>query len=524
MRMSPPSTLHQLFDDPSPQMIELLLDLCSEFPGIVFVVSAKGTLLFSGGRDVASQPLHPRETSGRHYTDVLAGHALAIEHIRRALTGEAFEVKTEFTGRFYETRYAPVQRDGALLGIIGVAHDVTTQKRMEQELQTQQTLYRTVIETTDTGFVMLDNTGLVVDANEEYVRMTGYASVDALRGRSVTEWTAPHDLERNREEVEKCLRYGMTRNLRIDYLDPQGHVVPIEVNATFVYVDGQARVLALCRDLTESLRAEAERSRHERLAEAVLASVTDAVVVLDADGQIAVVNEGWLRFARQFSFATDATIGPGADYLDIFRRAADEGVQVASTCAAGIRDVIEGKKTRHEQEFSVGEGTARRWYLKRATRLVHAQSAVVVMHVDITEHRTAQAAIERSERALRTLLESAPIGVFQSNAQGECVYVNPAWCRMAGISASEALGQGWITALHEDDRVRVFQEWFQATHEQRASVIDYRLRTPSGDVRWIHGEAVPLRDTNGEHTGYIGTVSELGARHAERESSASEHG
>jgi len=523
--MTPPSSLHQLFDDPSPQLIELLLDLCSEFPGIVFVVSARGTLLFSGGRDVASQPLDPRETSGRHYTDVLAGHTRAIGHIERALRGEAFEVKSEFVGRYYETRYAPVLRDGVLLGVIGVAHDVTTQTRTEQELQTQQALYRTVIETTDTGFVMLDNTGLVVDANEEYVRMTGWSSVDELRGRSVTEWTAPHDLERNREEVEKCLRYGITRNLRIDYLDPQGRIVPIEVNATFVYVDGQARILALCRDLTEALRVESERTREQRLSEAVLASVTDAMVVLDADGRIAVVNEGWLRFARQFSFASDATIGPGADYLDIFRRAADEGVQVASTCAAGIRDVISGKKQSHEQEFSVGEGSARRWYLKRATRLVHAESAVVVLHVDITESHAAQAAIERSERALRTLLESAPIGVFQSNAAGECVYVNPAWCRMAGISASEALGQGWIGALHDDDRVRVFQEWYQATHEQRASIIEYRLKTPSGDVRWMHGEAVPLRDANGQHTGYIGTVSELGARRAaERNGSASEHG
>lgn len=512
--MNPSTALQQLFEDPSPQTIDLLLDLCSEFPGIVFAFSARGILLFSGGRDVSMQPLNPRETAGRHYRDVLAGHTQALDHVRRALEGEAFTVKSEFTTRFYETRYAPVRRDGVLLGCIGIAHDITTQTRMEQELKTQQTLYRTVIETTDTGFVMLDNRGLVVDANEEYVRMTGFESVDELRGRSVIEWTAPHDLERNRDEVEKCLRYGITRNLRIDYLDQQGHVVPIEVNATFVYVDGQPRVLALCRDLTEALRDAAELDRHERLSEAVLASVPDPVVVLDGDGRIEVVNESWRAFARQFSFATDENVGVGADYLEIFRRAADEGVQVASTCAAGIRDVVAGRKQRHEQEFSVGHGDERRWYLKRATRLVREHSAVVVMHVDITEHRAAQAAVERSERALRTLLDSAPVGVFQSDVSGECVYVNPAWCRMAGISASEAVGQGWIQALHPDDRVRVFQEWFQATHERRASVIEYRLCSPSGDVRWMHGEAVPIRDAHGAHTGFIGTVSDISSRRA----------
>src|SRR5262249_12069418 len=158
-----------------------------------------------------------------------------------------------------------------------------------EQLQASQLLYRTVVETTDTGYVMLDKEGRVLDANEEYVRLTGHASLDQIRGRSVLEWTAPHDLARNGDEIERCLSKGMVRDLRIDYLDAEGKVVPIEINATFVYVDGKPRILSLCRDVADRLRAETERVRADELAHAALESLPASVAVLDSDGRILAV-------------------------------------------------------------------------------------------------------------------------------------------------------------------------------------------------------------------------------------------
>ena len=84
--------------------------------------------------------------------------------------------------------------------------------------------YRFLIESTGTGYVILDDRGRVVDANPEYVRLTGRSRLEDIVGRQVTEWTAAYDLERNAAEVAKCLQDGSVRNLVIDYVGPTGSV------------------------------------------------------------------------------------------------------------------------------------------------------------------------------------------------------------------------------------------------------------------------------------------------------------
>ena len=42
--------------------------------------------------------------------------------------------------------------------------------------------YRSLVDTTATGFVILDTEGRVVDANDEYVRLTGHERLDQILG------------------------------------------------------------------------------------------------------------------------------------------------------------------------------------------------------------------------------------------------------------------------------------------------------------------------------------------------------
>ena len=47
------------------------------------------------------------------------------------------------------------------------------------------------------------------------------------------------------------------------------------------------------------------------------------------------------------------------------------------------------------------------------------------------------------------------VGIYQSDAQGLCVYVNTALCELFGLTAKEAMGLGWMDRVHPDDRQRV---------------------------------------------------------------------
>ena len=149
--------------------------------------------------------------------------------------------------------------------VCGVFRDITERVEAEQKLHASETMYRALVETTDTGYQIMDSHGCVVDANAEYVRMTGHARLEEILGRSVVEWTAPYDQERNATEVVRCIREGFVRDLRIDYVDRQGNVTPVEIQATVVPNGDDFRILSVCRDITSRVaRQEAMRASEAR--------------------------------------------------------------------------------------------------------------------------------------------------------------------------------------------------------------------------------------------------------------------
>ncbi|MHB8068421.1 MAG: ABC transporter substrate binding protein [Desulfobaccales bacterium] len=145
------------------------------------------------------------------------------------------------------------------VGILAVT--IVRQLCAERRLRESEEKYRTLVETTDTGYLILDSQGKVTDANQEYVRLTGHKSLEEILGRSVGEWTAEHDRERNAAEVTKCLQQGYVRGLEIDYVDEQGRITPIEINATVITTGQSFQIVSLCRDITERKQAEAELQR-----------------------------------------------------------------------------------------------------------------------------------------------------------------------------------------------------------------------------------------------------------------------
>ena len=53
-----------------------------------------------------------------------------------------------------------------------------------------------------------------------------------------------------------CLSNGFVRNLEIDYVDTEGNLVPIEINATVVKGERGIRIITLCRGIIKRKKAE----------------------------------------------------------------------------------------------------------------------------------------------------------------------------------------------------------------------------------------------------------------------------
>lgn len=129
---------------------------------------------------------------------------------------------------------------------------------------------------------------------------------------------------------------------------------------------------------------------------------------------------------------------------------------------------------------------------------------------DISERKHMEEELRSSEGRFRTYAEFSPVGIFQDDLGGRCIYVNRRCCEIIGLSELECLGKGWEAALHPEDVQRVVagvQAWMSnpdGIHQD-----EHRLVHPDGKVVWVSAIGAPLKDMYGEVTGFIGALVDI---------------
>ena len=140
------------------------------------------------------------------------------------------------------------------------------------------------------------------------------------------------------------------------------------------------------------------------------------------------------------------------------------------------------------------------------------RSARLVLATDVTEARTAAAALRASEERFRLLSASSPVGVYLTDPLGRATYVNPRLAQITRTTEAALLGNGWLSLVHPDDAAALSAAWARAATDGGEYEQDLRLLTGDGEVRWVRGRLVPLRDAHGALTGSVGTVEDVTER------------
>ena len=127
------------------------------------------------------------------------------------------------------------------------------------------------------------------------------------------------------------------------------------------------------------------------------------------------------------------------------------------------------------------------------------------------------AELKESEERFRMLATHAPVGIYQIDTEGNCLFVNRRWCEIAGLSTDETAGQGWARTIHPDDMDSVASIWRGPLSDDSEWSMDYRFLRPDGRIVWVNGNAIALRNEKGEITGYLGNNLEITVRKRDEE-------
>ena len=235
---------------------------------------------------------------------------------------------------------------------------------------------------------------------------------------------------------------------------------------------------------------------------AVMQTIPDLIWLKDKDGIYLACNS---MFERFFGALESDIIGK-TDYDFVDRELAD------SFREYDRKAMVLGKPSGNE-EWITFRDNGRRVCLDTIKTPMIDQSGVLIGVLgtsrDITARKEMEESLKESESRFKSFSESAPVGIFGTDINGVTNYVNPRWCEISKMNSAEALGNGWLSAVHADDRAQIAQAWQQASSTHSTSYSEYRFLHPDGSISWVQGQAVPQKDQNGNLKGYIGTVTDI---------------
>lgn len=150
------------------------------------------------------------------------------------------------------------------------------------------------------------------------------------------------------------------------------------------------------------------------------------------------------------------------------------------------------------------------WVMNLLVAALSAPMLVLAVAVRLLESlETEKRRTEASEARFRELATSAGVGIFVTDADGRCTYTNPRWDEIAGLAPGATLGEGWQAAFPPEDIPEVLATWREAVRSDHPAVHTFRVRRPSGEIRWVRSRPIALRTPGQARNRFLTTVEDI---------------
>lgn len=251
--------------------------------------------------------------------------------------------------------------------------------------------------------------------------------------------------------------------------------------------------------------------------EALYAEAPLGLAMLDHDLRFVRINPA---LAEMNGFSVEEHLGQRVwDLLPELRATAEPALQHVLESGEPLRDVV------IRGETPARPGVTRQW--RENFYPIRSDNGTVrgigITCQDVTEQIAAERALMESEERFHNMADNAPVMIWQTGPDGACTFLSASWYDFTGQTADEALGFGWLKAVHPDDSAEADRVFLRASASHEAFRIDYRLRRADGVYRWTIDSARPRFGPDGEFLGFIGSVIDISERKESEEKLRAAH-
>ncbi len=351
---------------------------------------------------------------------------------------------------------------------------------------------RVLFEAIDDAVFVHDEDGKILDANPAACRRLGYSREELLR-LNTSDIDAPEFAEGFQSRLRSQLKSGVMRCEGVHRTKDGRHIM-VDINTSFIQIDGKPAVLAVMRDITQRKLTEEALSKQRQLLQSILDNLSDAVVVADADGEIVLFNPMAERI-----FGIEFIQGN----FTLFQ--ADQTTRVTEF---PIARCIRGETfDRLELVVRHAGTTTGRWVSMAGRPLLDrsgANKGGVLVCNDITDHMRVEQALRDSQAVYESLVESLPQNIFRKDRQSRITFGNQRYCAALKRTLPELLGKTDFDLFPEALAAKYVTDDLHVIHtgEPLDAIEEHHL--PNGSRLFVHVVKTPIYSAENEIVGVQG--------------------
>ena len=405
--------------------------------------------------------------------------------------------------------------DPVIGGLVATFRDLTAELEAKALLAASEDRHRQLMQVIPDAVVVIED-GVFTFGNDAAVALSGVADGDEFVGTPVTCFQTPEVIAESTEFARRFRKTGVTDGPLIAWMH-RIDGTPVQLEATAAQVPGNDRALLLVmRDVTERSQLIAELAESEATGRFLTENSTDVLLRVNDDYRVVFASTA---MHAVLDHRPDALVGVDIHHVI---EAEDHPLFAAAlerARAVGAADPVEVRaKTATDGDFVWVQATVRTVVVNTGDDPVHEHHITLS---DVTRQRADRLALAASERRMRTLVGSAPIGIFELDPGGRCTFVNERYCGILGVDGIEDVqGSRWTRLIHPDDVEAVVVLWKAALATPEQFHLTTRFVRPDGGVVQTEIGVVPVLDGD-TVVSWLGTIDDITERvaleHARRE-------
>ncbi|MFD1602583.1 PAS domain S-box protein [Flavobacterium artemisiae] len=409
---------------------------------------------------------------------------------------------------YFDFLYHPLkEEDGSISGILVTVTEVSEKVEARKKIEINEDRLKIVVEASELGTWELNVKTKAPIYSKRYLEIIGgYTEDIALTHEELLKHLHPDDLNIRNKGFKEALSSGfLNYEVRVIWKDQSIHWIQGKGKVFYDENKKPEKLIGTIRDITAEKQYQQDIEESEKKwRNLIMQSPIPKAILRGEDFTIEMAN--WVLLNNIWK--KDETEVQGKKILELFPELKKQKY------AKLLKKVYESGKVYSEFEsllFIDDKNGGREYYVDFEYAPVRESdnsiSGIKITLIDVTEKVEARKKIEESEKRFRSLTESIPQLIWETDAEGNALFASGKWLEYTGVQPGTE--ESWKSIVHPDDFEESLKTWGHALKTGEIYRSDVRMRRKDGTYRWHAVIGEPVYDLDDKIIKWVGAFTDI---------------